>query len=227
MKTFKKLRSEIKKKGSGIIPAPIHFRHVGSSPEGLEEAHIDSWIGTRDNNHIPRRASMESVLGSAENLNTEQKKSLRKYTTSSFKLNKDLIDNNTDEKQNEQVKHLDSAIDANRIKTRVHTYSGVSFDPTKHMDENGQLHSPAYISTSHDKETASRFSVPKDGIHHIIHLHIDANGPAMHVPEHISGLGEDEIILKRGTTLQHHGYTDYTHPHRTYRVHRMTVVNKE
>ena len=140
---------------------------------------------------------------------------------------KDFIDNNTDEKQNEQVKHLDSAIDANRIKTRVHTYSGVSFDPTKHMDENGHLHSPAYISTSHDKETASRFSVPKDGIHHIIHLHIDANGPAMHVPEHVSGLSEDEILLKRGTTLQHHGYTDYTHPHRTYRVHRMTVVNKE
>ena len=51
----------------------------------------------------------------------------------------------------------------------------------------------------------------RDGIHHIIHLHIDANGPAMHVPEHVSGLGEDEIILKRGTTLQHHGYTDYKH----------------
>lgn len=227
MKSFKDFMLEMKKGGSGVIPAPIHFRHVGDAKNNIEEALIHNWADVNDNNHIPRRADMDDVLGRPK-LSKEQHHNIKSYTTSSFRLNHFLVHNQPlEDRQKEQIKHLDSAIDNNRIKTRVHTYSGVGFDPTKHMDSEGRLHSPAYISTSHDKRIATGFAVPVDGIHHIIHLHVDAHGPAMNIPNDISGLHEHEILLKRGVTLQHHGHTDYDAANRRYRIHKMSVVNKE
>ena len=63
MKTLKELRSEMNR-GSGVIPAPIHFRHVGDGKsdipeENIQEEHIDSWLRHNDNNHIPRRTPIE------------------------------------------------------------------------------------------------------------------------------------------------------------------------
>ena len=229
MKTLKELRSEMNR-SSGVIPAPIHFRHVGDGKsdipeENIQEEHIDSWLRHNDNNHIPRRTPIEDVLGSAENLNPDEKRNINQYTRSSRKLNIGLINGRLHENQEKHAKHLDNAIDKNKIKERVHVYSGIGFDPTKHMNEKGQLHSPAYISTSHDKSVANRFATPNDDcIHHIMHLYLPKGSPAMHIPEHVSGLSEKEVLVKRGATLQHDGHSDYEHATRKYRIHRMFLV---
>ena len=196
----------------------------------LFRSHIYYWLKQNDNDHIPPQTPIENVLGSAKNLTPSQGISIHKYKKSSEELNHSLIGGNTNKNQNEQAEHLDNAIENNKIEGSVHVYSGLGFDPTKHMNENGQLHSPAYISTSHDKFKAKGFATPVNGIHHIMHLYLPEGSPAMHIPEepeHVSKeseKSEEEVLLRRGATLQHNGYRDYEDRGRKYRIHRMSLV---
>jgi hypothetical protein len=264
MKTFKQHSKEKKHKeeGSGIVPAPIHFKHfepidigTGKIPaaihfkhvhdkkkEKLEEAKkidpIMKWMGDRsDNTHLSSKKSdsafhkeISNKLSSSNNYTPEHAKAIAKYTgTDSGPLNNALIKGKSVKKHEAHAKSLDSAIDNNRIQHDVHVYSGTSFNPMHHMDEKGRLHSPAYISATHARSVAAGYAQhggKSYGMRHIVHIHLKAGDPATHV-SHLSDYDDEhETIIKRGTTLQHHGHEDHYSPNDEawYRIHHMSIA---
>jgi hypothetical protein len=232
------------KKGSGVAPEPIHFKHTRSAtPDGVipdpihfkhtkkklkEEAeNVLSWINRNDNRHLGNTSStVRKKLTAGHDLSSEERNEIYGYTKTSKALNRGLIEGRKlNSQQQKSVQHIDAAIDRNPIAHELHTYSGLSFDPTQHMDDKGKLRSPAYISTSHDKDIAHGFISSTSKTYHIAHIHLKPGDPATHIAPYSNSPMEDETIIKRGTTLQHHGHTDHTDSHgNTIRVHHMTVA---
>ena len=233
-------------KTKAVTPSPIHFKHVkeDTQPAKPVVGHINDWHETNDNSHLtkqkPRTEEHDDEIADKitgkQNLNPDDAKVITKYTgLGSHLLNGGLLDNNLAERHKPTVNSLDNSINNNRIQVPVSLYSGVGFDPEKHIDENGQMHSPAFISATHSKGIARGFAsgesdrdpnAPLDNIRHIIHFHLNLNDPAMHI-SHLSGSPEEyETIIGRGQTLQHHGTSDYAHPEhkKIYRIHHMSIV---
>ena len=278
MKTFKQHTKEKKKEtgeGSGLIPAPIHFKHfadidigTGVIPaaihfkhihkkkkEKLDEAkkkgpdHFQQWMNdTSDNEHLStlgnnnnRHSEISKKLHSTNKFTANHLHAITGYTDDSAggepgsqTINKPLISgkfkNKTHQKNVEaHAKQLDSAIDSNRIQHDVHVYSGTSFNPTKHMDEKGRLHSPAYISATHSRPVAAGYAQSGGegyGPRHIIHIHLKKGDPATHVSRASQFGGEHETLIKRGVTLQHHG-TDSHYDSKNenwYHIHHMSIA---
>lgn len=243
MKTYDQY-TKTDKKGSGVVPEPIHFKHTRSAtPDGTipdpihfkhtkkklkeESESLLSWINRNDNRHLGNTSStVLKKLTAGHDLSSEERNEIHGYTKSSRLLNRGLIEGRKlNSQQQKSVQHIDAAIDRNPIKHELHTYSGLSFDPTQHMDDKGKLRSPAYISTSHDKDIAHGFISSTSKTYHIAHIHLKPGDPATHIAPYSDSPMEDETIIKRGTTLQHHGHTD--HPDadgNTIRVHHMTVA---
>ena len=272
MKTFKQHTKDKKKKeeGSGIIPAPIHFKHIepidistGKIPaaihfkhvhdkkkekldeakkKGLNQDHFQQWMAdTSDNKHLSklgdnnnRHTEISKKLDKTNKFsdNPEHAKAVFKYTTQSGPLNGALIKGKNVKKHEAHAKSLDSAIDNNRIPHDVHVYSGTSFNPEKHMDENGRLHSPAYISATHSKRVAAGYAQSGGGSsygrRHIVHIHLKKGDPASHVSRISEYGGEHETIIKRGTTLQHHGHEDHydSNNENWFRIHHMSIAKE-
>jgi hypothetical protein len=242
--------------GTGVIPAAIHFKHIHKKKKDkLDEAkkkgpdHFQQWMNdTSDNEHLSklgsndkRDAEISKKLHSTNKFSANHEDAIRGYTNDSEggepgsqTINKPLISgkfsNKTHQKNVEaHAKQLDSAIDKNKIKHDVHVYSGTSFDPMKHMDEKGRLHSPAYISATHSKPVAGGYAQSGGegyGMRHIMHIHLKKGDPATHV-SHLSDFDDEhETLIKRGTTLQHHGHEDHynSHSESWYRIHHMTIA---
>jgi hypothetical protein len=236
-----------------LIPTPIHFKHVSDEPDlkkriiskikkKLYEAvsvatnHVKNWLKQNDNAKISKTSAGVSkrLRDDAKTIHKDHIDSIKNYTEDSTSLNKHLIQNKgkpTKSDHANQSKKLDAAIDSNRSKRNHNLYSGVGFDPHKLAGKKGKIKSHAYISASSNKVTAKRFAKlnTPDGIHHIIHFKIKKGDPSMHIAHHSLHRHEHESVIKRGATLVHHGYKDYTELHpmngRTVvtRVHRMSV----
>ena len=278
MKTFKQHSKEKKMKdgeGSGVIPAPIHFKHfadidigTGTIPAAIHFKHIHKkkkekldeakktkgnpfhkWIDdTSDNEHLStlgnnnnRHNEISKKLHSTNKFSANHEDAIKGYTNDSAggepgsqTVNKPLISgkfsNKTHQKNVEDhAKQIDKAIDKNRIQHDVHVYSGTSFDPAKHMDEKGRLHSPAYISATHSRPVAAGYAQSGGegyNMRHIIHIHLKKGDPATHVSRVSDFTGEHETIIKRGTTLQHHGHEDHgdSDAEHWYRIHHMSIA---
>ena len=252
MKTFKQyLNEEVPS-----IPSPIHFKHVSGDGSSRLNEDLNDWVKKSDNEHLiePGGDARENDVISEKitthhKLDDQHKRSIEYYTSvkGSKNINNDLIDVHNSKKTKENKKpfpdfethsdKIDDAIKKAPIKHDVHVYSGVSFDPTKHLNKKGKMHSPAYISATHSKNMARSYAHdhkqfdPKLDKHisHIIHIPLKKGDPAIHVEKISNFPGEYETIIKRGSTLKHHGYEDHTHPafpDKVYRVHKMSIVKK-
>lgn len=236
-----------------LVPTPIHFKHVSDEPDlkkriiskikkKLYEAvstatnHVKNWLKQNDNAKISKTSAGVSkrLRDDAKTIHKDHIDSIKSYTEDSTRLNMHLIQKKgkpTNSNHDNQSKKLDAAIDSNRSKRNHNIYSGVGFDPHKLAGKKGKIKSHAYISASSKKETAKSFAQRNtpDGIHHIIHFKIKKGDPSMHIAHHSLHRHEHESIIKRGATLVHHGYKDYTEQHprngRTVvtRVHHMSI----
>jgi hypothetical protein len=154
----------------------------------------------------------------ARSLSKEEARVTNDYCgVESAEINRSLIashkkDDGIHPKVKDRVKHLDN-VTRHPIGQDLHVYSGVGFDPKKHVDSSGHLHLPAYTSTTHHKGTAHWFAGASGGEQretdprkkkHVLHIHLKASDLAAHVSEHNPNEGEHETILPRNTTLKIH-----------------------
>ena len=259
---FKHVQAKVPK---AQTPFPIHFRHVKEDTQ-LDKpivGHIDDWHAINDNAHLSNQkpdtdAHNEEIANKVikdkplSDLPDEDRDYINRYTAeysdglpshlnkmTSHLINGRILSNAKLTKQHQDaISSLDNSINNNRIQRPLSLYSGVGFDPEKHIDENGQMFSPAFISATHSKNTAINFSsrYVRDAkpienpdnysIDHIIHFHLNPNDAAMHV-SHLSDVPEEyETIIGRGQTLQHHGTSSYEDPlyKKIYRIHHMSIV---
>lgn len=222
MKTFKQYTKEKMKEGSGVVPEPIHFRNNLS----LDEASYESWKNKNDNTQFSRRKSITDQLSPLQ-ASKEESRTIGKYTVNSRPLNKKLIGGkDLSDADKKTVSHLDSVIDKNKISHNAHAYSAIGFNPAEHVNKEGKMRSPSYISLTHDKDVAHSFTKKsKDGLHHIMHVELKAGDPAAHIAAHSQRTNEQETLLKRGVNLQHHGHQDYEEDGKKYRVHKVSIAN--
>lgn len=251
-KEFLKLKKKVleNKKKIPSIPVPIHFKHKKKKKLSEDTAvktktHYD-WLEKNDNEHLSPKndpKQISHILSKDHKVTKEQKRQIYDHTLDSSDLNGHLLetDNKPDHPEHkEKAEHLDKAIDSHPLPRELHTYSGLGFDPHKHMNEDGKMRSPAYISTTHDKKMALSFADKRDegggeydhrrsdgGVKHIMHLHLRPGDPALHIEKYTHHDGEHETLIKRGVTLQHHGHEDYPSAHggATVRVHRMSIAH--
>ena len=251
MKTFKQyLNEEIPS-----IPMPIHFKHVTGKEIMNEDITLDphEWIDREENGHLladhkgtDKTKSLHITRKLVPTVSKDQHAAIKTYTAGKSEfINKDIMRSHEDKKAphsfaytKEVSHHLDSAIKDSPIKHDVHTFSGVGFDPEKHMDSKGRMHSPAFISSSHNKVVTMRFADKKpiasdngQKVHNIIHFHLKKDDPAIHVGLHSEFDDEHETLIKRGVTLQRHKVEEFSHPfgkrpNSIIRVHHMSIVKK-
>jgi hypothetical protein len=110
---------------------------------------------------------------------------------------------------------LDDAVKKHPIQNNYDVYSGLSFDPRDHLNENGIMNSPAYISTTHNKDKAYEFGTDAADASrqkevHIMHLHLKSGDPAVHVAPFSYFPEEQETIIGRNTNLRHMGTQSYS-----------------
>lgn len=242
MKTFKQyLKLYEDRKIRGVIASPIHFKHVesrGQIPSAihfkgsndLNEARVknyEEWRDTDENGKLGHTSrTVIGKLTKGHNLSDGEKNSIKKYTEVSRSLNNNLIRGDKLTTTHKILSdNIDAAIDRHPLQHGFHVYSGLGFDPTDHTDEKGRMHSPAYISATHDKDTAHGFTTQHKGIHHIARITLQQGDPALHISKYSDSPHEHETIIKRGVTLQHNGHEDYEDDNGLrYRVHKLSIV---
>jgi len=210
----------------GETPMPIHFKNQMDESVG-QFKNYDAWKDTNENRKLGNtNTTIRKKLSAGHNLTDDEKIHITKYTKGSLSLNKNLIHGKEPkEGHGETIRHLDTAIDKHPLQHDVHVYSGLGFDPTDHTDKDGRMHSPAYISTTHDKETAHSFTTAHRGTYHVARISLSKGDPAIHVSQYSDNPHEDETIIKRGVTLQHNGHEDHKDADgNRYRIHNMSVV---
>lgn len=223
-------------------PDPIHFKHIPSKnkQKKLDEnaSKHDSEYETNflDKNNNEHLCNKESILDSSDQISArlrsehpdvskEHRGILNYYTDSSSELNNSLLNKNSvspaaAEVHQKTASILDKIIKKHPIHSELNTYSGVGFDPRDHLDEKGTMHSPAFISTTHDPRTAEHFSQSKfvdrargggdsNEARHIIHFHLKPGDPATHIGTLSYYPTEHETLIGRGVKLEHLGTTEY------------------
>lgn len=224
----------------GVIPSPISFKgeYTWDEPQ-LKEAkkeipRIDNWHNENDNAHFSKHgvksnAGLSTFLSKGKKTTEDEDDSLRLYAGKhSTELNQNLLKNKKlKDWHKEVINDIDAHIDRNNMKHELHVYSGLGFDPEKHMKKK-KLYSPCYISTTHDKKVALKFSNAnkpdkRKNIQHVAHIHLKPGDPATHVHK-FSEYEEHETLIKKGVTLKHHGYTDY---HDNLRLKKLTAGEKK
>jgi hypothetical protein len=224
----------IDKRKSGIAPSPVHFRmgydsidkrkskHLKSSLKTEETSPVktEDWLGKNDNAGRSVHKITKELLDDADPISKEHAETLRYYSgPDSAVINKKLIDDHYGKKPDSSgslpkeyidkaIKHLDK-ITSHNIRRQLHVYSGLGFDPSKHVDSQGHLHMPAFTSVTHDKNVAHKFAQTnhKEGrteAKHILHIHLKSYDRATHISGHAFVPDEHESILPRNTTLKVH-----------------------
>lgn len=237
-------------------PTPIHFKHVKEDVQTDKPivGHINDWHAINDNDHLTKQIPesdehkdeiAEKLKHGQQDIPSRDARRINQYTSNwggkggllaSYQLNNKLINGGkiSGNYQN-TINSLDNTINNNRIQYPVSLYSGVGFDPENHIDENGQMQSPAYISATHSRSISRGFAAdesdrdtnaPLTNIRHIIQFHLNPNDPAMHISHLSDSPREYETLIGRDQTLQHHGTSDYEHPEhkKIYRIHHMSIV---
>ena len=220
--------------GSGIAPSPVHFRMEHDSTnkrkskrlklplkEEASTVKTEDWL--HENQHGGRSAHKitKELLDDADPISKEHAETLRDYSGhTSTDINQKLIDDHNGKKTNSSgslskeytqkaIKNLDQITRHNKIRRQLHVYSGLGFDPSKHVDSQGHLHMPAFTSVTHDKNVAHKFAQinheeGRTEAKHILHIHLKSYDYATHISGHSDEPEEHESILPRNTTLKIH-----------------------
>lgn len=244
--------------GSGVIPSPIHFKYVspvlGSAKKRLRDI-LESkqltraqWIDHDDNEHhhdMERPSWLDTKSALSEKLSKHHKLNIKSdyinmYTDDSEHFNNYLMDPSHlknkpahfEDHFRNMHDNLQASIQNNKLKhDNVHAYSGVSFDPEKHVDENGHIRSPAFISATLSKYTAEKFarkgkdrgSLPEK---HILHFHLEKDDPALAIRKY-SVFPEEHEILISPSKLKYHGHESYHDENGDItKVHKVSIVKE-
>lgn len=230
MKTIKQLREEIEFNSEGIIPEPIHFKYINNTSlfEGVGPInHHSKWFKTKDNTHIGRTLeSISKKISAHHDLPEDESNSIDKYTSYSRNLNKGLLRKQISKTAKKTRDRLNKIISKYPLKHELHSYSGVSFDPRKHVKK-GIMHSPAFMSATHDKYVAHSYAedyTKKSGNMHIIHFHLKKGDKALHVNKY-SHFPEEHETLIAPSKLKYHGTDSYKlHDDNSVHIHHMSIA---
>jgi hypothetical protein len=190
--------------------------------------------------------AVTNILRSKMNINDEDKKLLKKYTThnvsknisGSLSLNKRLIEGKK-LASNQQKMH--DAINNNQVPldNDIHLYSGTSHDFGKMAKESkdGILVSPAHLSTSHKKNVAIKHLkyVIRDNNWHMIHIHAKPGNKIVHISSVSAFPEEGETIIPSGTKLKYSHSTNHNfliknkngNYNQKYQVHHFTIDSQD
>lgn len=152
------------------------------------------------------------------------KKHIENYTDLSRPLSRILHQHHADGTQPpRQIEHegqhfdldaLDRITTKSKLSKNTEVFTGVRHDPSKHVDENGHLHLPAYTSTSDYHSVGKKFAIKQarrsdsdgkplaDG--HILHVHLKKGQHAVSIASKSTYKDEGERLLPRNTKLKVH-----------------------
>jgi len=227
-----------KKKNSGVLSSPIHFKFSASNRHFKENytprppTPYEQWLSESPNTHLGSTPyEISQKLSKHNKFTPDQEEAIRSYTGHhdgdpdddnprkedwhSYQINRALIDGrHMPWHLEDTVNDLESAIKSNPIQHNVNVFSGVSFDPREDLDENGTMKSPAFISGSHDKHVAGEYADPFQNKHssHMIEIHLKPGDPATHVEQQTLKPDEYETIINKGVTLRHLGTEKFENP---------------
>jgi hypothetical protein len=235
MKSFKSFMVT-KKKNSGVIPAPIHFKICASNRNFKEDwtprplTPYQNWLAELPNKNLAAGPHyVSNKLAETNNYSPEEEKAIEAYSAHhdgdpdddapdkkdwhSYQINSALINNKPIPSHLKDTEAgLESAIRNNPIRHNVHVFSGLSFNPMDHVDENGRMTSPAYISATHDKYIAAEYAGPYreyaeplrgQSDSHIMEIHLKSGDPATHIERVTLKPDEHETLINKGVTLKH------------------------
>lgn len=103
------------------------------------------------------------------------------------------------------LKHLDAAIDRNKLEKTLTTYSGIGFNPRDLLQDNGLLHLPAYTSSSVSRAVSLMYAKPDDnGDRHILQITHPKGSTGLYIGdnEDLTPFRQKEHISPRNMTLK-------------------------
>jgi hypothetical protein len=219
LNTFKQFLKKTKK-NDNFFPIVVHGKHASKHKKQIvEEFNFgDTITSYEDSKHKELKPHYES-LATHEDIGH-----IQRYTDTSIGLNMGLIHEARENKplSNEYKEHarkLDNILTSVPAPKKMTVFSGLGFDPRTKMNENGELHNPAYTSTSISGFIASGFAreLNRNGkthdredieneepIHkHVLKVSIPKGSRHGAYVEHVStNQGEDEFIIKRNTKFK-------------------------
>ena len=229
------------------------FNHIPASAiidfdrkKPINEAEDSKWFSHHNENkeygQTPREQSTELHNWQSNDALGEHTKAYSRYSAD---LNRSLLKSHqagrehpksyVDDLHHFKLGDLDKEVGEHTLAHKLHTYSGVGFDPQELASQHpeGHVHLPAYTSTSIDKDVARGFAATarygsKDGNKHIIHFELPAGSKGKHIGNNSDSPYESEYMLPRKQTIKIHPNPQIVHRlGQNYHVHKATLVPEE
>lgn len=193
------------KKAFTVTAQPVHGKH-SIKEEQKSEGH---WSFEEEN-----RTGLPDTLQSHyahDKLDSDEKKHLKEYSTSSAGLSSYLIDKHkgdsiTNHNYDEKANVISRIHDRHKLPEAIKTYHGTSFDPREAGDSD--VNFPTAISSSLNKHVARNFSKAvtnkKTGDYerHIITFHMPKGSGGYYLGKNSQYDEEKEFLMKPGTTFR-------------------------
>ena len=227
---------------------------------------FEDWKNKNDNSHLGddhesvgnslRHTESPLYSGGESNPRYEaQRNAITNYTRVSNELNSGLLGTNEDLSHpdswnkggpkhwdkpmsyQEALDGLDQTTDEHRAKQDHVVYSGLTFDPRKHLQGNNKFKSPAFISATHSKKVATNFTKPviNDNAkgfgawyktHHIMHINVPAGARAMNISALSLHKDEHETLLGRNSKFEYsHAVHHVDENGISYLIHHVNLIN--
>jgi hypothetical protein len=234
MKSFKQYLNQLEKqrKSIGYFPNVVHGSHAGGKKINEDNSsdktgflgHIDDFTSGVDGENLENTLKLDKTLQSHYKpslSNHEMVGHVTRYTTDSEGLNRHLIAEHKGELENynslpqdkkeernelnERSDKLSQAISSHPAPMDFNTYSGLGFDPRKHMNKDGSIHSPAFISSSIEAGCAFEFARPtgSDQEYHILEIPVKKGSTrGAYIESHSDKPGESEFLHNKGQNFK-------------------------
>lgn len=161
-------------KNDGVFPNYVHGNHAAEKKEIKETREVAAEPKQhktldeygKSNKEFRNPEHMDKELGKHYDTHIEthpEVAHVERYTSSSRRLNRGLLAHHKGEAElpdefKEHSNGLSKVVSSIPAPKEFHTYSGLGFDPRRHVNEKGHLHSPAFLSSSPDINIAGKFS---------------------------------------------------------------------
>jgi hypothetical protein len=231
---------------------------------------FEDWKNTNDNSHLGddhegvanslRHTESPLYSGGESNPKYEaQRNAISNYTRVSNELNSGLMGKNKDLSHpdswnksgskywdkpmsyKDALGGLDQTTEEHRAKQDHVLYSGLTFDPRKNLQGKNKFTSPAFISATHSKDVATKFTKPvlnddakgfgaslfkKNKTHHIMHINVPAGARAMNISPLSHHEDEHESLLGRNSKFEYsHSEHHVDEKGNHYLIHHVNLLN--
>lgn len=231
MKRFSQFIKESVKENSGYFPVVVHGSHASKKniKEEAEHPNDDHYTILQKRSMSP--SDIDELVDHYHNdlVRHPDIDFVTSYTSSSKILNDKLIKNKyagpwgrLDPGSKMRAEKIDNVLnDAPPLHKSIRVFTGLGFDPRRHMDENNHLESSAFLSTSADGTVAHQFTRPleangdphkydpnnpdRETHHHVLQIDLPKGSQhGAHVQSVSKHPSEYEYLLKRNTKLKLH-----------------------